>query len=330
MYMQFCGHQLKMLVDLGRDTLERIVKDGIKEMMAKIVGSTRGVKKHKHWFIALKTAIKEYQEKIKEDFLPVLVDDFSRKMVVKFSGGKMSVEDKHKIKMFMEMVKKSDLNAVVEELEKKVDDLKDGENLEFDEKIENIKRAVLDGHKWILRRLELHVRSVIGDAMYKETVERSKIEVMLYNFVDGDVPDSVKKLFDNGMDSVPNLRMSKKEVDSRVEDALLQYLVRLGKRRICGNAVMQASGVQDWIKKVKLLNIDEESRNFVDTLENSIPSLQAELDLVYRKIDLDSKEEMVEKLEKDGCVLVMCDKKMGMSLFSLDTMRKADEALKDQ
>ena len=189
---------------------------------------------------------------------------------------------------------------------------------------------MLDGHQWILRRLELHVRSVISDAMFRKTVERSKIEVMLYNFVEGEVPDSVKKLFTNGMNAVPNLRMSKKEIDSRVEEALLEYLVRLGKRRICGDAVRQASGVQDWIQQVKILNIDEESRKFIDTLEDSIPALQAELDLVYREIDLDSKEEMVEKLEKDGCVLVMCDKNMGMSLFTLDTMRKADEALMNQ
>ena len=39
---------------------------------------------------------------------------------------------------------------------------------------------------------------------------------------------------------------------------------------------------------------------------------------------------MVEKLEKDGCVLIMCDKNMGMSLFTLDTMREADKALMNQ
>ena len=55
--------------------------------------------------------------------MPVLVNDFSRRMVVKFSGGKMSVEDKDKIKMFMEMVKKTDLQSVVEELVRKVSGL---------------------------------------------------------------------------------------------------------------------------------------------------------------------------------------------------------------
>ena len=319
-----------MLVDLGIEALENIVKDGAKEMIGQVAGRSQKIKQ-KHWFVAVKAAVKEYQQKIQDEFLPILVNDFSRKMVVKFSAGKMSEEDKNKIKLFMEMVEKTDIKSVVEELVQKVEGLKlDGENVELNEKLELIKKVLVDGHQWIIRRLEMHVRSVISDAMYRKTVERSEIEVMLYNFVDGEVPDSVKKLFANGMNSVPSLRMSKREIDCRVEDAMVEYLLRLGKRRICGNAVLQACGVEDWIKKVKILNIDPESREFVETLEASIPSLYAELDLVYQEVNLDSKEEMVEKLEKDGCVLVMCDKNMGMSLFSLDTMRKADKALMNQ
>ena len=94
-----------MLVDLGQEALEGIVKGGIKEMFAQLVGGSQS-KKQKTWFIAVKSALNEYQKKLKEDFLPVLLNDFSRKMVVKFSGGKMSEEDKSKVKMFMEMVKK--------------------------------------------------------------------------------------------------------------------------------------------------------------------------------------------------------------------------------
>jgi hypothetical protein len=252
-------------------------------------------------------------------------------MVVKFSLGKMNEEDRNKLKNFMEMVKKSDVAAVKEELVRKLSDLKvEGKSDELNDKIESIKKVVSDGHEWILKRVELYVRSVISDEMHKKTLERSKIEVMLYNFVDGEVPDSVRKMFENGMDAVPNTRLSKKEIDIRVKEALLGYLVRLGKRSICGTAVLQATGVQDWIRKVKMLNVDQESSKFLEVLENTIPALYAELDLVYREVDLASKEEIVEGLEKDGCVLVMCDKGMGMSLFTLEAMRKADEALMNQ
>ena len=86
--------------------------------------------------------------------------------------------------------------------------------------------------------------------MFRKTVERSQIEVMLYSFVDEEVPESVQKL---------------------------EYLVRLGRRRICGNAVMQPSGIGDWIARVKEINIDEESRKFVEKLEDTLPALEAEL-----------------------------------------------------
>ena len=111
-----------MLVDLGQEVLENIVKDGVKEMFGQLAGGSRG-RKQKTWFIAVKAAINEYQQKLKEDFLPVLLNDFSRKLVVKFSGSKMSEEDKNKIKLFMEMVKKSDVKSVEKELLEKLGDL---------------------------------------------------------------------------------------------------------------------------------------------------------------------------------------------------------------
>ena len=200
-----------MLIDLSQDTLETIVKDGVKEILGKVVGGIRSIRKTA-WFTSVKAAVNEYQRSLNEDFLPVLRQDFVRKMVVKFSGGKMNEEDKNKLKNFMEMVKKSNVTAVKEELVRKLNDLKvEGKPDELNDKIENIKKVVSDGHERILMRVELYIRSVISDEMYKKTVERSKIEVMLYNFVDGEVPGSVKKMFDNGMDAVPNTNRPRPE-----------------------------------------------------------------------------------------------------------------------
>ena len=44
----------------------------------------------------------------------------------------------------------------------------------------------------------------------RKSVERSKISVMLYNFVGGEVPENLKDLLKNGMDSVPESRITKK------------------------------------------------------------------------------------------------------------------------
>ena len=317
-----------MLVDLGLGALKSIVKDGVKEMLSQVAGSGQGCKK-RGFFRVVKEGIKEYQKTMEEDFLPVLVQDFSGGIVVRFSGGKMSVEDKNKIRLFMDMVAKSDLKRLEEELVKKVDALKDECDDEANEKFEKNKRVLVEGHGWIVKRLDLHIRSVIGETMYEKTVERSKIEVMLYNFVDSEVSQSVKKLFENGMGSVPSTKMTKKEVDIRVEEALLEYLMRLGRRRIHGTAVVQASGVKDWISKVKRMSIAEEARNWVEEFENYYPALLAELDL-YSDVCLETKDELIKRLDKEDCILVMCDKNMGMSLFKLETMRKADQELMNQ
>ena len=116
--------------------------------------------------------------------------------------------------------------------------------------------------------------------------------------------------------------MEKKEIDDRVEEALVQYLMRLGRRKRWGNQALQAKSVQDWIVKVNKANLSLEGQDFVERLENAYPGIKAELYLIYRNLEIDTM-----KLEQEGCVLVMCDKGMGMSLFTLETMRKADLAL---
>ena len=198
---------------------------------------------------------------------------------------------------------------------------------EMNHKLESIKIGVAEGHQWILERLEQHIRGVVSDTINKKSVERTGIEVMLYNFTDGEVPESIRKLFENGMESVPQFRMEKKEIDDRVEEALVQYLMRLCRRKRWGNPALQAKSVQAWIVKVNKANLSQEGQDFVERLENAYPGIKAELDLSYRNLEIDTKEEMVKKLEQEGCVLVMCDKGMGMSLFTLETMRKADLAL---
>ena len=224
-----------MLIKLEIKVLEELLKDGIKEMVSHVAGKSQDAKR-RPWVIAVKDAIKEYQEKVKEEFLPILVNDFSKEVVITFSGGKISEEDKDKLKVFVEMVEKSNIDKLEKELIQKIEDLKvAGVGYEqMNDRLEEIKGDIVDGHKWIFKRIELHIRWLIKETLHKNTVERSQIEVMLYNFVDGDVPETVKKLFKNGMNSVPSLRLTKQEVDIRVENALLEYALRFGRRRIYG------------------------------------------------------------------------------------------------
>ena len=321
-----------MPYDIGIAELKSIVKDGVKELIHQVGGSGGRGSRKRGCFQAVKAVIQQYQQTFEDEFLPVLVSDFAEDIVIKFTGGQLSEEDKSKIDMFIVMVEKSDLKRLEENLVKKLEELSnaDGSDDAF-EKFENLKKHAIDGHNKIVRRIDIHIRSVIKDTMYWRTLERSKIKAMLYNFVDGDVPENVKTIFENGVNSVPSTKLTKKEVDTRVEEALLEYLIRLGRRRIYGYyTVLHTTSVKEWLRKVKLMSIDKDDRKWIEEFETYYPALMAELDLVYSDVKLDTKEELVEKLEKEDCVLVMCDKNMGMSLFTLETMRKADEKLMKQ
>ena len=98
---------------------------------------------------------------VKEDFLPVLLSDFSTKMVVKFSGNRLSDEDKEKIKKFMQMVTKSDIRSVEGEVMRKIDNLKEGVNNEdINVKMEAIKKVVSDvgeGYKIRMSQITLPI-----------------------------------------------------------------------------------------------------------------------------------------------------------------------------
>ena len=101
------------MISLEIEALETIVKDGIKEIMSHVAG--RQQEKKRSWYIAVKAAIAEYQRKVKDEFLPVLVKDFGSSIIVKFSGGNISEENIEKIKKFIENTK-SDITIIMNEL----------------------------------------------------------------------------------------------------------------------------------------------------------------------------------------------------------------------
>ena len=90
-----------MLIKLNVADLETIVVDGVKEMMSLAVTRSEGAKK-RGWFKVVKEAIHFYQQRIQHDFLPVLVNDFSRSDVVKVTRGRMSEEDIPEVSMTAE------------------------------------------------------------------------------------------------------------------------------------------------------------------------------------------------------------------------------------
>ena len=99
------------------------------------IGGSRA--KTRVWFKFVKEAVLDYQRKLLEEFLPVLVSDFSGSVVVKVTRGKMGEEDIRNLEKFMVMVEKSNFSRLEFDLLKKIENLKvkecsnqvdDGEN----------------------------------------------------------------------------------------------------------------------------------------------------------------------------------------------------------
>ena len=74
---------------------------------------------------------------------------------------------------------------------------------------------------------------------------------------------------------------------------------------------------------MKLKHLDREAKEFIERLEDTLPALQAELDLVYQEVKLDTKEELIRKLEIEGRVLVMRDKNILSCCILVNSMSKS-------
>ena len=131
----------EMIIHLEPKELEDIVKDGVREMIRSVAGRQQDRKRS--WYKTVKEAILDYQRKVLEEFLPVLVKDFSTSQIVKFHGGKMSQEDIEAVKNFMEMVEKSNIKKLENELVSKIREVP-RDNAELADKLDDIKKVVED------------------------------------------------------------------------------------------------------------------------------------------------------------------------------------------
>ena len=58
--------------------------------------------------------------------------------------------------------------------------------------------------------------------------------------------------------------------------------------------------------------------------------IMVEVEQSYTNKKIDTEQQIKKKLEIKGCVIVLCDKGLGMSMFTLATMRDADKKLMEQ
>ena len=304
-----------------------IVSDGTKEMTARF-NISKNSKKRKEGWINLVNELDDYRRKMKSGLIHVLVADFKGPVDVKFGGVRMEKEETKKLKEFMNMVKMSNTEMYKEHLLDRVESLRCLSLVDLNVVV--IKREISYCHDRVIERMELYIRSIVMETQHSMAQERSKLESTIFNFVEGEIPDDIKQLFKNGTDAVPDIKMGRKMVKDRVEGALLNYL-EIYRSRHSHEGHIDADGVLEWLDKVKGQAVDVRSQTFYKDVEDGYTGLMAEIDLVYTEYDaIDTVDEIRNKLEKNGCTIIQCDKNFGMSIFTLKMMKIADKKLMEQ
>ena len=125
-----------------------------------------------------------------------------------------------------------------------------------DQNIVEIKRIIGECHDWVLKRVELYVNCKVMETLKSVAQERCKLESTVYSFVDGDIPDVIKKLFKNGIDAVPDIKMSRKMIKNCVDGALLGYL-EIYRSKNSYEAHIEAEDVLVWLEKARFQAVDD-------------------------------------------------------------------------
>ena len=314
-----------MKVKLEENKLGTILKETVSQIIKKYNVLRRG--KRAAWYMKILQSLEKYKQKLSENLIPALVKDFGGTVSVKVVGGKMSQEEVTKLKEFKEMLEKTDDNKYKDDMKKEIKEALEGH---LDVNVEDMMDTVDDCHDIFQEEVDMYIRETILGSVFKETKERSKLETTIYNFTEKDVPEEVKKLFKHGVDSVPEIGLSIHDIKKRVNDALIQYLESYKSRRNFGMNNIEEEEVTKWLDRAIQDEVDSHDREFYKRTREGILGLMSELQVTYNETKIDTEQQIKKKLEIEGSVIVLCDKGLGMCLFSLSTMRDADKKLMEQ
>ena len=317
--------RFKMKVSLEEHKLGGFVCEGVAKVIKMLNVSRRG--KKSAWYKSALYSLGIYEEKLKGNLIPAIVKDFGGSISVKVVGGKMSQEEVDKVKEFKFMLEGSDENGYKEELKMRIGEVCEGvPNINHEEWMNIIDIC----HDEFKEKVDLYIREKILRSVEELTKERSKLETTIYNFTNKDIPEEVKNLFKNGVDSVPQIGMNIFDVKKRVNDSMVNYLEGFRMRSNYGNKHIEQEEVNAWLDIAIRDEVDSDDKEFYENVREGIAGLMVEVEQSYTDKKIDTEQQIKKKLEIKGCVIVLCDKGLGMSMFTLATMRDADKKLMEQ
>ena len=211
-----------MKIELSTEELKNVVGEEVRRI---IKGWKISVKaKQSGMYKRIVGHITDYEEKLKDDLIPILKEDFGGSWTIRIAGNRMESEEVEKLKEYIRKVEhsstvkiKKDLcNEVRKDLDRYYNnrDMK-GKNIdEFEEVIGLIEQ----GNNNIMMRIDENIRCKVLEKVQRITRERSQLELRIYNFTEEEVPEDVQEKFKHGMDSVPTLGLTMYEVKKRVNE----------------------------------------------------------------------------------------------------------------
>ena len=314
-----------MKVSLEEHKLGGFVCEGVAKVIQMFNVSRRG--KKSAWYKRVLYSLGIYEEKLKGNLIPAIVKDFGGSISVKVVGGEMSQEEVDKVKEFKSMLEGSDEKGYKDELKKRIGEVCEGfPNLNHEEWMNIIDIC----HEEFKEKIDLYIREKILRSVEELTKEKSKLETTIYNFTKNEIPEEVKNLFKNGVDSVPQIGMNIVDVKNRVNDSLINYLEGFRMRSNYGIKHIAQEEVNAWLDAAIREEVDSNDKEFYENVREGIAGLMAEVGQFYNDNKIDTEQQIKKKLYIEGCVIVLCDKGLGMSMFTLATMRDADKKLMEQ
>ena len=315
----------EMKVNLRQNVLNEIVESGVKEMLLGF-NISRGAKKNL-WFKKLGEIMTKYKLSIIDMLVPTIIADFGGSIAIKMTGTKMQSEEVEKVKRFSDMILASKVKkyeiSLLEEMEKSLKE--SGKDRLY---IEELLKIAKNHHQWIIRRFDAYIREEMFNNLKKNVEEKCKLDPNIFNFTNKNIPDEVKKLFENGVEAVPKTSMKIGEIKTRVKTTLIAYLKRYRSRR--GRKRIKTGRVKEWLNvAINLEGIEEDIKFYKQVLEE-YDGMMSEIELNYHHSDDDTEEQMKKRMDIDECIMIYCDKNLGMSMFTLEQMREADKNLMNQ
>ena len=312
-----------MKVVLKEEELSRIISRNVSKILTEWNLSRRS--KRTRTYQNIGAAVSKYRDSLISDFVPILIEDFGGTTSVKMTGMKMETIEVEKIKTFARRIAKSSVNCYKDDLEREV-----GKILEehVGSKNDELGKIIDRNHHNMTRYIDCYINKEILKMAKSETMERSKLEAKIFNFTEIVIDEDIEVKFKLGMDAVPSLGLTIFDVKKRVNDALLEYLERY-RAKYSWSHINQVD-VMKWIEDAIKVEGVKENLEFYQRVADGYSGLMEEFSLNYKKEDIDTEMQLKRRLEIQGCVIVQCDKNLGMSMFTLKTMREADEKLMQQ